>query len=129
MSVSSSLSAKRIIYDGIPGITLSASYSVQAPNTYINSTTAAMLTDPATLIRELAANLAQQLIFNGERRRLLRLSYGISVNIPHIASSYIQIRPTPTHHYSNPYDQRRGRRICSLQRYHKPLLLRKGCVS
>jgi len=74
---------------GIPAIGISGAYSVQTPYYWVNETTAAGLKDPATIMGQLSANLAQQLIVNVEKAgggRLLPLGYGINVNIPLITS-------------------------------------------
>jgi len=74
---------------GIPAIGISGGYSVQTPYYEVNTTTAAGLKDPATIMAELSANLAQQLITNAQKKglsRLLPLGYGLNVNIPLISS-------------------------------------------
>ncbi|PVH88073.1 5'/3'-nucleotidase sure [Cadophora sp. DSE1049] len=74
---------------GIPAIGISGAYGVQTPYFWVNETTAAGLKDPATIMGQLSANLAQQLITNVAKTgggRLLPLGYGINVNIPLITS-------------------------------------------
>jgi len=74
---------------GIPAIGISGAYGVQTPYFWVNETTAAGLKDPATIMAQLSANLAQQLITNVAKAgggRLLPLGYGINVNIPLITS-------------------------------------------
>jgi len=74
---------------GIPAIGISGGYSVQTPYYDVNMTTKAGLKDPATIMAQLSANLAQQLISNVAGQgggRLLPLGYGMNVNIPFITS-------------------------------------------
>jgi 5'-nucleotidase len=66
----------------IPGIAFSAGFGVQTPYYYVNASTSAGLKDPATIVGELAANLAQQLITNAKGGCILTLGYGISVKYP-----------------------------------------------
>jgi 5'-nucleotidase len=75
-----------VVERGIPGIVFSAGYGVQTPYYDVNATTNAGLKDPATIVGELAANLAQRLITNAKGGRILPLGYGVSVNIPYITS-------------------------------------------
>ncbi|TVY90208.1 Acid phosphatase [Lachnellula willkommii] len=74
---------------GIPAIAISGGYSVQTPYYDVNTTTKAGLKDPATIMAQLSANLAQQLITSAAAQGggpLLPLGYGINVNIPYITS-------------------------------------------
>lgn len=74
---------------GIPAIGISGGYSVQTPYYWTNSTTKAGLKDPATIMAQLSANLAQNLITKAEAKglkRVLPLGYGLNVNIPLITS-------------------------------------------
>ncbi|TVY51822.1 Acid phosphatase [Lachnellula cervina] len=74
---------------GIPAIGISGGYSVQTPYYDVNTTTKAGLKDPATIMAQLSANLAQQLIASVAAQGggpLLPLGYGINVNIPYITS-------------------------------------------
>ncbi|TVY13801.1 Acid phosphatase [Lachnellula arida] len=74
---------------GIPAIAISGGYSVQTPYYDVNTTTKAGLKDPATIMAQLSANLAQQLITSVAAQGggpLLPLGYGINVNIPYITS-------------------------------------------
>lgn len=74
---------------GIPAIGISGSYSVQTPYYWTNKTTAAGLPDPATIMGQLSANLAQNLIEKAAAKgldRILPLGYGLNVNIPLITS-------------------------------------------
>lgn len=74
---------------GIPGVAFSTRYGVQTPYYCINANTNAGLKDPATILGELAANLAQQLIVNAKGAFLLPLGYGINVRIPYITRQTI----------------------------------------
>ncbi|TVY22227.1 Acid phosphatase [Lachnellula hyalina] len=74
---------------GIPAIGISGGYSVQTPYYDVNTTTKAGLKDPATIMAQLSANLAQQLINSIAAQGggpLLPLGYGINLNIPYITS-------------------------------------------
>ncbi|TVY34891.1 Acid phosphatase [Lachnellula subtilissima] len=74
---------------GIPAIGISGGYSVQTPYYDVNTTTKAGLKDPATIMAQLSANLAQQLITRVAAQGggpLLPLGYGINLNIPYITS-------------------------------------------
>ncbi|KAJ9136923.1 Acid phosphatase [Pleurostoma richardsiae] len=71
---------------GIPAIAYSASYSVQTPYYWTNTTTRAGLPDPATIYGQLAAHLAQALIDKASGARILPLGYGLSINMPYITS-------------------------------------------
>ncbi|KAH7379028.1 5'/3'-nucleotidase sure [Cadophora sp. MPI-SDFR-AT-0126] len=78
-----------VVERGIPAIGISGAYGVQTPYYWVNEITAAGLDDPATIMGQLSANLAQQLITNVSKAgggRLLPLGYGINVNIPLITS-------------------------------------------
>jgi len=62
---------------------------VQTPYYDVNTTTKAGLKDPATIMAQLSANLAQQLINSIAAQGggpLLPLGYGINLNIPYITS-------------------------------------------
>ncbi|KAL3420236.1 5'/3'-nucleotidase SurE [Phlyctema vagabunda] len=71
---------------GIPAIAFSGVYGVQTPYYWVNTTTKAGLKDPATIMGQMSANLAQQIIINAKGGPILPLGYGVNVNIPLITS-------------------------------------------
>ncbi|PWY78972.1 sure-like protein [Aspergillus eucalypticola CBS 122712] len=72
---------------GIPAIAFSAENSDETSYKEVNATTSVGLKNPQTIVGELSAAFAQNLILRMKGRRLLPLGYGINVNMPTITST------------------------------------------